>query len=259
VIDVHCHILPGIDDGPPDLDGAVALARAAAADGTKVVAATPHVREDHPLVDIHDLAVQCARLNDELLRQGVPLTVMVGGEVDILWARTASADELRLVSYGQRGRDLLLETPYGPVLPSFEEWIFSRLSVEGYRVTLAHPERNPGFQSDPERLAEMVDRGVLLQVTASSLVAGKRSASRKLALWLMERELAHVIASDAHRATDFRPPQLSAGLRAAAAVSPERALWMVTEAPRAILVGDPLPPVPKEPRRRGLLGSWRPG
>jgi len=257
VIDLHSHILPGIDDGPKDMEGAVAPARAAVEDGTTVLAATPHVREDHPAVRLDELGERCARLNEALAENDVPLEVVVGAEVDVVWTHTASDEDLRLATYGQAGTDMLLETPYGPLPPGFEEWVFSRLSLAGIRVMLAHPERNFTFRQSPERLADMGNRGVLAQVTAASLAGRRKSESRKLARWLISQGLAHVIASDAHRATEFRPPLLSVGVDAVTSqVDSARADWMADAAPRAVLAGEPLPPMP-EAKRGGLLGGLR--
>jgi len=201
-------------------------------------------------VRLGELAERCEELNARLAEASVGLRVVAGGEVDALWGQAASDDELRLASYGQRGGDLLLETPYGPLPDGFEELLF-RLGLRGFRVLLAHPERNPTLQREPERLAEMVGRGALVQVTALSLARSDRgSRSRRLALDLVERGHAHVIASDSHSA-DWRAPDLSAGLAAAAKVAPARAQWMVNEAPAAILAGEPLPEPPPERSRRG--------
>ena len=258
MIDLHSHILPGIDDGPGDIEGSVALGRVAAADGTEVIAATPHIREDHPDVHLRELPGRVEQVNEALSAADVPLKVVVGAEVDVVWARQASDEELRLATYGQRGTDILLETPYGPLPPGFEEFVFSRLSLQGFRVLLAHPERNLTIQQDPIRLAAMVERGILVQVTATSLIGKRRSTSRRIARWAVDQGLAHVIASDAHRSDTLRPPRLAAGLEAASGIDSERAPWMVNEVPRAVLDGEPLPPVPAAPRR-GRLGGLRRG
>ena len=253
MIDLHSHILPGIDDGPADLEESIGVARDAAADGVATLAATPHLRSDYPSVPLHELPQRCAELTEQLARAGIALQVVAGGEVDILWAQQASADDIRAASFGQRGSDLLLETPYGPLTPSFEELAF-RLSAQGLRLLLAHPERSPTFQRDPDRLAALVRRGVLVQVTAGSLAkADRRSASRRMALSLVEQGLAHVIASDTHTPAIGRPPGLSSGVAAAAKVAPARARWMVTDAPAAILAGERLPPAPQEARSRPWL------
>jgi len=252
VIDLHAHMLPAIDDGPGDLRAAVALAAAAARDGVQVVAATPHVRPDHPRVRPAELADRVAELQAAIDGAGIALEIVPGGEVDLMRGLDADEDELRLVSLGGHGSDLLVETPYGALPAMFDDLLF-RLKRRGYRILLAHPERNASFQQQPQRLGDLVARGVLLQVTAGTLASPAfRSRSRKLALDLVRDGLAHVIATDAHGASGSRPPALSEGVRAAARVAPARAQWMVTDAPAAILAGEPLPPVP-DSRRRG----WR--
>lgn len=252
MIDLHFHILPQVDDGPPDLRRSIELARAAEADGTQLVAATPHLREDHPHVRSSELAARCRELNAALADADVALEVVAGGELDVLWVQEADEEQLRLASYAQRGTDVLLETPYGAIAPSFDAAV-RRLQALGYRILLAHPERNRAFQQAPARLSRLVRDGVLIQVTAGSLVPPRRrSRSHELAVQLVEHGLAHVIASDAHSATEMRPPNLSAGVAAASAIDPRVALWMTLDAPLAILAGEPLPARPGAPvpRRR---------
>src|SRR5947209_4567522 len=111
MIDLHCHILPGIDDGPSDLPGALALADAASTAGTTVIAATPHLRDDHPGVDVYELAERTLELNRSIADAAIPVRVVPAAEVDLIWACEASSEELMLASYGQAGRDILLETP----------------------------------------------------------------------------------------------------------------------------------------------------
>jgi protein-tyrosine phosphatase len=253
MIDLHAHLLPGLDDGPSDEAGALALAAEAAAQGVRVMAATPHLREDFPDVRVEELASRVEALRTALARAGTGLEIVSGGEVDILWAQRASDEALRLASFGGRGTDLLVETPYGELPPLFEDLLF-RLGARGFRILLAHPERNSSFQRDPRRLAALVDRGTLVQLTAASLAAGRRSRSARLARALVADGRAHVIASDAHRAGGARAT-LSEGLAVAAHESPGRARWMVTAAPAAILAGEPLAPPPAVRHRRRW--PWR--
>jgi protein-tyrosine phosphatase len=258
MIDLHTHVLPGVDDGPADLPASLALLAAAEEEGTLRLAATPHVRPDHPGVVPGELAGRVSALATAAAEAGLKIELIAGGEVDLLWAQHADDDELLAVSLGQHGRDLLVETPYGALSDRFEDQLFT-LSVRGYRVLLAHPERSPTFQHDRRRLATLVEHGTLLQVTAVSLSSTeRRSRSRRLALELVRRRLAHVIASDAHGGHIPRSG-LRAGVEAAARIAPRRAEWMVTDAPAAILAGDPLPEAPAEriaarglprPRRR---------
>ncbi len=252
MIDLHHHLLPGIDDGPATLEESVAAARHAAADGVRTITATPHVREDHPKVRPHELARRCEELQLRLDASEIPIEVVPAGEVDLLWAQEAADEDLRLVSYAQKGLDLLVETPYGPLPATFEQLLFE-LQTKGYRLLLAHPERNPTFRSDPARLAALVDRGILLQVTAGALVDGGRSSSsRRLAQHMLESGLAHVIASDSH-GSGIRRGALSHAVAAAAKRVGERAEWMVTAAPAAILAGDRLEPPPPARKRRRLF------
>ena len=254
MIDLHAHVLPGLDDGPETLEDALKLLRAAARDGVRTVAATPHLRADFPGVDVRTIAPLCVALNRAIAPQ-CEIEVVPGGEVDLVWALDASPEELRLASYGQRGAYLLVETPYGPLPSTLEDLLYS-VSIKGYQVLLAHPERNSTFQADPSRLSRLVERGVLLQITAPSLtIAKRRSRSRELALALVREGLAHVIASDAHSAGPWRPPSLRGAVAMAATVAPSRAEWMVTDAPAAVLAGERLPEAPASTQapRRGLL------
>jgi len=254
VIDLHSHVLPTIDDGPREMSGAVELARAAAADGVEVLAATPHLRADFPLVRAHELADRCEALRASLDTGAGAPQIVAGAEVDLGWAIDATDEELRLATIGQTGEYVLVETPYGQLFDNFEEALFHHVRLRGPSLILAHPERNPSFQRDPGRLARLVERGVLVQITAPALVPRRRGGSRKLALALIERGLAHLLASDAHSAAGGRPAGLSGAVAEAARVAPARARWMVTDAPAAVLAGEPLPPPPEETRRprRGL-------
>jgi protein-tyrosine phosphatase len=258
VIDLHSHVLAGIDDGPAEIEESLDFMTAAAAQGTTVLAATPHLRADFPLVEIGRVADACAELN-ERAPLDTDLRVVPGAEVDLAWAQKASDEELRLASFDQRGTDLLVETPYGLLPDNFEELLF-RITVRGYRILLAHPERNPSFQRQPARLKEIVARGVLVQITLPSVAARDRgSRARKVAFALVREGLAHNLASDSHSPGPWRPPALGAGVRAFADHAPAYAEWMVTDAAAAILEGEPLPRPPRSevPRRGIRLPGWR--
>ena len=183
MIDLHSHLLPGLDDGPADDAGSIALAREVAAAGVTVIAATPHLRADFPDVRVEEIEARAEALREQLRAAGIALDVVAAGEVDVLWAQRASDEMLRAASYGGRGTDLLVETPYGPLPEMFEDLLF-RIQVRGFRVLLAHPERNDSFQRDPARLERIVERGVLVQLTASSVVGSARA--RRLSQRLIE-------------------------------------------------------------------------
>ena len=234
------------------------MAEVAAANGIGMLAATPHVREDHPGVRPTEVADRAATLEAAVREQGLNLWIVPGGEVAITTVVTLSDDDLRAVTLGGNERDLLIETPYGALPYVFEE-LLADLRRRGYRVTLAHPERNPTFQDDPRRLFALVEVGTLLQLTAMSIAGPRRSKARELAVTVLRESSAHVLASDAHSA-DWRPPDLQPGVDAARRAVPgidDELQWMVYDAPLAILHGTDLPARPQRvPRKRR---GWRQG
>jgi len=253
VIDLHTHVLPGLDDGPATLAGSVAVAEVAAHAGTRTLVATPHLRRDHPQVRPDELAARARELTEHLRGRGLPIDVVSGAEVDLDAAAALDDAELRLATLAGNGADLLVETPYGPLPADFEARV-DELAGRGFRITLAHPERNPTVRERVDRLGGLIERGVLVQLTARSLMG--RGASAPAARELLERGWAHVLASDAH-GLDVRPPDLGSRLRQAVQAFPHAAdelEWMVTVAPRAILDGRELGerPLRSARRRRGL-------
>jgi protein-tyrosine phosphatase len=260
-VDIHAHVLPGIDDGPRDMEGTLALARAAVAAGTTTIAATPHLRSDFPDVHVNELAERCHEVREALEREGIPLRVVGGGEVSLTWALDADEEELRLASYGQRGTDVLIETPSSNVLGL--DRLLYEIRARGYRITLAHPERNSQFPRHEALVRGLVDQGVLLQVNAESLLGpAGRAGPRRYARWLCAEGLAHVIASDGHRAERWRPvTELGEAVPVAGElVGAERAEWMVATAPGAVVDGNDLDFGPEvvQPRRRRLFGRRSP-
>jgi protein-tyrosine phosphatase len=254
LIDIHAHLLPGIDDGPEDVAGAVEMARAAAASGIATIAATPHLRGDFPLVRVEEISRLRGQLADEIQAARIPLRIVSGGESSLIWAIEAGQQQLAAATYGQRGKDLLVETPDD--VSALDQLLY-QIRARGVRVTLAHPERSAGFQGEPERLTRLHEQGVLLQINADALVARTASPRRRLAEYLCRKGLAHVIASDGHRAADWRPvSSLAAGVEALVTlVGEERAQWMAAGSPAAILEGRPLPEPPQlQPPRRWV---WR--
>jgi protein-tyrosine phosphatase len=254
-VDLHAHVLPGIDDGPPDRAGALAMLRAAAASGISTLAATPHLRADFPGVHVDELARRCRDLREACTREGIEIRIVSGAEVSLVWALEADDEQLALATYDQRGTDLLIETPTSSIV-GFESLLF-QLRAKGLRLTLAHPERSVEFQRDPARLDELVRQGLLLQVNAETLLGeARRSATHRLGRHLMTRGLVHALASDGHRADSWRPVTSlgEAVAEAVALTGPDRARWITQTAPAAIIAGAELPEPPEvRPPRHGLL------
>jgi protein-tyrosine phosphatase len=245
VIDLHCHLLPGIDDGPGDLAAAVDLARAFVAEGVTVVAATPHVSPDHPNT-YATIAATRSWVSDVLAKEAVALQVVPGAELDLLHVSELSSTELEALQLGTGGT-LLIECPFSAAAPFFEERI-ARVQAAGLQVLLAHPERSPAFTREPQLLERLVGRGAMASLTASSFAGRFGKPAKKYAAWALDAGLVHDVASDAHN-TGRRPPVLRSPLEEAGygwAVP-----WLTQEAPAALLAGTPLPPRPRPPRRWG--------
>ena len=142
MIDLHCHILPGLDDGPNDLAASLELARAAEAVGTRTIVATPHIRDDHPF-DLDEIEPGVQRLNEALESEGVDLSVVAGAEVALSKIFELDDRILSRLCLG-RGNYLLIESPYTEATDLLEEHLFG-LQLRGFRPVLAHPERSPSF------------------------------------------------------------------------------------------------------------------
>jgi len=249
VIDLHSHVLPGVDDGPATMEGSLALLRAAEEAGIGRMAATPHVREDYPTAPETMLRL-VEGVNAAARAAGIAVEVLPGGELDLVAA--AGLDDERLRAFGLGGNPslLLLESPYHGWPLGLPDLVF-RFAARGFSVVLAHPERNGDVQANPELLRPLVDAGVLVQLTAGSVDGSFGRRPQAAARELLGAELAHLVASDAH-AADWRPPDFAAAREAIA--QPELADWLTRDVPAALLAGSPPPPRPE--RRRSAL-PWR--
>jgi protein-tyrosine phosphatase len=257
MIDLHSHILPGIDDGPRDLAGSVAFARAAVAAGTTTIAATPHI-DSHYGLHARDRDAPLSELRAALLAEDIPLTVEPGAEIAIDRYIDLDEAELAELTLGS-GPYLMLEAPLSVAAGAFDGFLATLLS-RGVRVLIAHPERCPSFQRHPDRLGDLVRMGALGQVTAASLAGRFGRTVRDTAVGMLRDGLVHVLASDAHDA-DRRGPDLEEGLTHAARALPGASAlddWLTVDAPAAVLEGARLPrrpPLPVPPPRR----RWRRG
>ena len=195
MIDLHSHILPGVDDGVATLDEARTLARAVLADGAAAIAATPHVRDDWP-TSADRMEEGVAALRQDFAEQGIELDVLTGGELALDRLPTLDAGELRRFSLAGSERYVLVEFPYAGWPLGLDSAIHD-LGAAGLTPLLAHPERNRTVQEQPERLERALGAGALVQVTASSVDGRGGTAARTAARRLLELGFVHVVASDA--------------------------------------------------------------
>jgi protein-tyrosine phosphatase len=256
MIDVHLHLLPGVDDGPTNLAGALALARECAATDTPAVIATPHY-DDSTRTVLADAATATAhvdRLQAELDRAGIPVQVLTGCEA-FLTPDLPRRVRDGLVPTMAGTRWLLVETTVQQQPLNLEQTLFE-LQAMGIVPLLAHPERYAWLRRDPDILASLVVRGVRAQVTAASLTGRRGSEQRRFAETLVQRNLVQVMASDRHRAGTRA--SLHEGYTAAVAlVGEERAHRLIEVHPRRI-VEDKLidADVVDESRRETWLSRW---
>lgn len=256
MIDLHSHLLPGIDDGPPAADGSLELAREAALTGVTVMAATPHITWDLPNTSV-TVAEGIADLQPQLDAAGIGIRIVPGGEIAASRARELSDDELRGLRLGG-GDWLLVECPLSVAAIGFDQVLYE-LQARGHRVVLAHPERSPALHREPHKVEALVGAGMLAQITAGSLTGQFGSTVKRFTHELIEQGLVHNLASDAHDAIR-RPPAIAAAIEA---VCDElqgaelHAQWWTRDVPEAILGGAPIPPAPGPPparkRRRRLF------
>jgi len=243
VIDLHCHLLPGLDDGPSTIAESIEMARAALDSGTQTMVATPHI-DLHWGVRPAVISERAALLREALEQEAIGLEVLTGGEVALTRMADLSAlelDELRLGA----GPYLLIEAPLSPAAGDFDS-LLMRICARGERVLLAHPERSPLFQREPERLVRVLGEGALCSLTAGSLTGQFGEHVRRFTLEILRGELAHNVVSDSHDHMR-RPPGLRAAFHAAQLELPGIATqveWFTQLAPAAILAGAPLPPKP---------------
>ncbi len=244
MIDLHSHVLPGIDDGPRALEGSLAIAHVALESGIETLLATPHVSPRYPN-EARPIAELVAELTERLEDEGIALALRAGAEIAITRVAEIEPEELHELGLGG-GPWLLIEPPFTPIASGVDS-IVRDLLRRGHRVLLAHPERSPAFHRDPAMLEALVREGVLTSLTAGSLTGQFGSEARRFAMQLIEAGLAHNVASDAHDHLR-RPPSMRDALRLAG--PPALRAWLTQEVPAAILAGDEIPSRPAAAAQR---------
>jgi protein-tyrosine phosphatase len=239
LIDLHSHILPGIDDGARTFEESHLMALEAEREGIDTIVATPHVRYDYPTTPATVSRV-AEELRSGLARSGTRVQLITGAEVSLEHCAMLSPAELAAFTIAQNGRYLLLETPYAGWPLALDQEL-TRLSEHGLVPILAHPERNPSIQENPDRLRAAVAAGAIAQITAASVDGRLGRRTQQTALRLLDLGLVHVLASDSHT------PEIRRGglLRALEVLNdPDLARRLTSETPESILAGDNVrPPV----------------
>lgn len=230
MIDGHCHILPGVDDGAGDIHESLKMARVAAGDGINGIIATPHVYDIG--ISPEDIATGVDRLNRLLVRKRIPIKVYPGAEVSM------GMDIEKLQSYTlNRSQYILIEFPHDH-LPSYAGKLLYWLAVRGLRPIIAHPERNHAVLRSPATLLRLLNKDVYVQITAGSLTGDFGGDIQHCAEFLLNAGKVDIIASDAHSGT-IRTPRLSLAVKQATKqIGETSAMRLVQTNPEAVLANE---------------------
>lgn len=257
MIDLHCHMLPGIDDGAPDLATSLEMARIAVADGIRIVACTPHIYPGMYENTAAGIRQAVARFQEELDGAGIDLKLVVGADTHLV---PGLPDRLRegTVPTIADSRYLLLEPPHHVAPPGFEQQVFN-LMAAGYVPVITHPERLTWVGEHYDSFVRLARGGAWMQITAGSLTGRFGGDARYFGERMLDEALVHILATDSHGVRG-RPPLLAEGRKAAERwVGAEEASRLVESRPRSILDNIPASGVPaplpknKRPRTKGFL------
>ena len=232
MIDIHCHILHGIDDGPKYINESIEMAKIAAEDGISKIVATPHIKNEIiPAIEIQN---RVENLNHHLKKLHIPVEILPGADV------AAHIDPSLLQQFTlNRSKYILIEFSHTH-LPSTTKDILFNLKVNGFMPIITHPERNPSIIKNQDLLLELMDDNVYIQITASSLSGKFGPKIKKCAVDLLKKGIVSFIASDAH-SINYRRPRLSNGLQVAEKViGRDSAVRLVSDNPEAVIAGESL-------------------
>lgn len=197
MIDLHCHILPGVDDGARNLEESLAMANKAVSQGITHILCTPHHLNGKYENKAADVIQKVEQLQLELEKRQIPLTLLEGQEVRINGALLEEIEQHTILFTDLTDHYILIEFPTMDI-PAYTEKLFYELFSKGYTPVIVHPERNAKFREDPNLLLPFIEMGVLTQLTAPSIVGVFGKEIKKTALQMMAHNLLHMVASDAH-------------------------------------------------------------
>ena len=258
MIDLHCHILPGLDDGAQNDKESVMMSHIAYSDGIRTIVATPHTLNGMFVNEREVILTEVERLNRNLAEEGLDLRILPGADVHVTYNVLDLIRQGKVMTVNDNGRYILLEFPHQLVPPKIPELVF-QLKLQGITPIFTHPERNAAIQGDLNIILHLIEQGALAQITANSLTGEFGPMAYKTSARMLKHKLAHIIASDAH-SSKIRVPILSDAVHRASEMTGEK--WveaMVTTIPQAIIDGKaindlPDPIMPKKSLLKRLFG-----
>ena len=240
MIDLHCHYLPGIDDGAQTLEESLELARAAVAAGIRTAVMTPHVHPGRYENNVSSIGKLCAAFQRVLDHREIPLDIRAGGEVRISADVMAMVEEGEIPFLGELDgyRIMLLEFPHSHLILGADKLI-NWLLARRIRPLIAHPERNKDVMKNVDKIEPFVKMGCLLQLTGASLLGQFGKPAQQCAVKLIDRQWATVVATDAHNLR-HRPPNLNLAFDALAKIGGDLfARELTSEAPGRLIARNP--------------------
>ena len=237
-VDIHCHLLPGIDDGAKSWEESLAMARMAVADGIETIVVTPH--QLGGFAQNHGAAIreQTEELSGRLAEHEIPLVVLPGADVRIESGMIGLVRQGEVLSLADHRRHILLELPHEIYVPL--DRLLPELKAAGMVGILSHPERNAGIMANPAIVGPLVDAGCLMQITAGSLLGTFGPLSQSVAERLATEGLVHFVSTDAHGLKSRRPQLSGAHQRMAELVGPVLADQCCCHNPAAVAAGRPV-------------------
>ncbi|CAN2045706.1 protein-tyrosine-phosphatase [Candidatus Magnetomoraceae bacterium gMMP-1] len=253
MIDIHCHILPCLDDGARSLEESLVMARIAIEDGIQTIVATPHSLDGIYTNSLKKINDKISVLRNALIKNNLKINILPGMEVhlcDNLWSRVEKGEAVTINNTNY----MLLELPDQLIPPWFRDEIF-QLKIRGITPIIVHPERNIIIQRDISILYDAIERGALTQITALSVMGGFGQTAQDCAEKFLQYRLAHIIASDAHSSGN-RTPIMSGSVEAASEIleNHDEALEMVKTRPEKIISGKVLD-IPEPLRKKPFFMS----
>ncbi len=237
MIDIHSHILPGLDDGSKNMEETLGMVRQLHEAGFKTLIATPHVLEGRDYLSAGEILATTDQVRERVVEAGIPVEILPGAENYIFpdLAKWVSAG--KLLTLGNTGKCILVELPMLEI-PHYTEQVFFELQVLGITPVLAHPERNKGLADQPERILEWAKKGILFQLNLRSISGHYGPQARQLAETLLRSDLIHVVGSDAHRVSRSESSYLEGLRRIEEIVGGDRYRELTRRNPQLILEGE---------------------
>jgi len=240
LIDIHCHLLPDLDDGPASWGEALLMAQIAAADGISQVVVTPRQLGSYSHIHADQIRQRTEQLRAQLQERGLNLNIFPGAEVWLQADLPRRLADGEILTLADQHKHVLVELPQGD--DEGTDTTLDGILSQGITPILTHPERSPSILQDPTRLEQRVERGCLVQITAASILGLYGAETQQLANWLLREDLVHFVASAAHGARSRRPLLQRALARATETIGVERANRLFCRHPALVVEGADVQP-----------------